>query len=69
MVYWTLGVHLTEKKSVPGGAHLGKKNMLQSSEEHIYKSHIIEKGANNKQQVHVEFPPGLTLTSPTDVGV
>lgn len=66
MVYWTLGVHLTEKKSVPGGAHLGKKNMLHTSVEHIHKSQIIVKGAKNKQQVHGRFPPGLTLTSPTD---
>lgn len=68
MVYWTLGVHLTEKKLVSGGAHLGK-NTLQSTVEHIYESHIIVKGAKNKQQVQVQFPPGLTLTSPTDVSV
>lgn len=40
MVYWTLGVHLTEKKSVPGGAHLGKKT-CDKAVKSTFTNHIL----------------------------
>lgn len=68
MVYCTLGVHFTEKKLEPGGAHLGektkqkKKHMTKSSfTNHILKGKVPAVGGGGEQQVDVQFPPGLTV--------
>lgn len=43
MVYWTLGVHLTEKKSVPGGAHLGEKHVTQQCRAHLQTTYYSKR--------------------------
>lgn len=69
--WWCTGhwVCIWQKRNQCPEVHIWKKKMLQNSVEHIYKSHIIVRSAKNKQQVHVSFPPALTLTSSTDVGL
>lgn len=64
MVYCTLGVHFTEKKLVPGGAHLGKKTHDKAPLS-TFTNHTqcgVPVVGEKKQQVEVQLPPGLRLT-------